>query len=131
MSVLSKYRVAVAFVLAPILGGLLLTSAALLQGNDPRHFLGDALVTIAVLWAVTAILAVPLYLALRARNWLRWFHALAAGALCAAVVSIVAGGGLGRSSALATLFGGGLGLLFWVMAIFRNPRHSKMPGETA
>jgi hypothetical protein len=79
-----------------------------------------------VMLAITAIVALPLYLLARALGWLRWGHALLAGMLSGALPLWIVGFGLIQVLAFAA-FGGVIGLLFWWLRIFRNPAFPDVP----
>ena len=64
------------------------------------------------------VLALPLFLWFRRLGWVQWWHAASAGALFGIVAASVA-----MPYVLAATVGTGLlaSLVFWCLAVFRNP----------
>ena len=114
-------RVWLAFFLAPVLVSV------------PFGLLGFIALYFVLL--VTAITAVPLFFLFRRLRWLQWWHALAAGLLCAAgfIVFDAMMTPLGidfliSASGITYLGWGALvGMLFWWIGIFRNPAFPFVP----
>lgn len=88
-----------------------------------------ALVAIPIMLFVTATTAAPLFLALKRREWLSWWHATISGALCAVcfialdmLLSDFAWPELLTSNnVLYVGLGALIGTLFWWLGVFRNP----------
>jgi hypothetical protein len=121
VSFLTKHRVALAFILTPAI----CSAAVTLVGASAE----DAIFAFVVLSAVSALIALPLFILLRAMNWLRWFHAVAVGALCGAVPCLLIGIDL-KGAGAAAAAGSAVGLLFWFLALYRNATYVHRHRET-
>lgn len=107
--IVANHRVAFAFLFAPALAAV---AMLVLSRSDAFTFI----VMIIVMALVTVMLAVPMFVLLRAMGWLQWPHALLAGTVCGVLGGMFVGGPF-----IYGAFGGAIGLLFWWLAVFRNP----------
>ena len=113
-------RVAVAFVLAPLLVSLLFGWPGML-------------LVLPFALAITALVATPLFFFVRRRGWLKWWQVGLAGLLCGVIFTLlVDAASPGRLDAFgledALLFGGVgtlIAIVFWWLAVYRN---STFPG---
>jgi len=121
MSFLIKHRVVLAFLLTPTIGGGAVGIVSMSDGTG--DYVGDAIITFVVLLLVTSVFGLPLFIMLRYIDWLRWFHAVAAGAFCGAFSCLVIGIELMGVGVFAAI-GSAMGLLFWLLALYRNPRYA-------
>ena len=86
------------------------------------------LIVLPVLLLITALIALPLFFAMRRAQLLQWWHALLAGAFCGICVVVfdwLAGRDLDRVINANNVYfiglGSFIGLLYWWIGIFRNP----------
>jgi len=119
-STLAPYRLALAFALPTVVVGAITAATSYDNIVFVPFFLGVILVSI----AITLFIAVPIFVFMRFRGWLQWGHALAAGMLSGALVTLLLGG---NKADQVIAVGGAFGLLVWWVGIFRNPNFPAVP----
>lgn len=115
-------RVVIAFVAVPVLASLPFGIAAL--------------AALSVMLLLTAAVALPLFLTLRRKRWLRWWHAVLAGLACGSLgcalllgttsLAYIDAYALGSVLTLLAI-GATAGAAFWWIAVFRNPAFPFVP----
>lgn len=120
------HRATVGFFVAPLTAAALL---AITEGNG--EVAGFSLM---ILYPVTLILVLPLFLVFRRLRWLRWWHACTVGGIVALLVAPGVDFRISKidaeevRDALAYLsVGTGAAFVFWCIAVFREPAYDYIP----
>ena len=113
------------FALSPYVGTFLyLWLAGLFNPAVPG---GGGIVTMAVFSNIGLLPAVPLYALFRWKRWRQWWQVMLAGALVGLFYAVLFAYGNGASLARGAGFLGGwgamCGIVFWLIAVWRNPAH--------
>lgn len=120
------HRATIGLFVAPLAAAALL---AITIGNT-----GIAGFSLMILYPVTLVLVLPVFLLFRRFKWLRWWHACVVGGVAALLVAPDVDFRISRidaeeiSSAIAYLsVGFGAAFVFWCIAVFREPAYPYLP----
>jgi hypothetical protein len=89
-----------------------------------------------VMLLITIFIATPLFVFLRKKQWLRWWHAVLAGSICGAVgAGLLAAtspppwvdANIVQSTIVCIGLGAAVALLFWWSGLYRNPAFPSVP----
>jgi hypothetical protein len=119
---LAPYRVAIAFTLPTALIAAVTTVTSHRNIVFYPFLFGVILVSV----SITVVIAVPVFLFMRHKGWLQWGHALLAGMLAGALVTLLLGG---NKADQVIAVGGAFGLLVWWVGVFRNPNFPGVSGR--
>jgi hypothetical protein len=127
-------RAVAAFLLAPLAGALLYSSAGLVASSYVGGF-SEFLVTLVVAYvfagSATLVIALPAYLVLRRFKLVRWWSALVAGSAVGFLFALMVGpftSPLLHGTFPMLIIGAASGLVFWFICRLATPHNNSASG---